>query len=182
MTFCSPERPCAGTPVYGPCGRKPACVPFRGTCRPKPQQNIAAVHDLPVPFLKCFQHQSPRIFLPVGQKLPIPDPRRFRSQKSNRVDPPGSAGDDLGDFPASQSVLPAKCAEILIPHHEVRNEIKLSNGPASGNSKFHKRGAPVTSPREPPQPHPECKRDASTMHDSAPFQHAFRIEKLVVFR
>ena len=166
----------------GPAGVSQRVFRSAGLAVPNRQQNIAAVHDLPVPFLKCFQHQSPRIFLPVGQKLPIPDPRRFRSQKSDRVDPPGSAGDDLGDFPASQSVLPAKSAEILIPHHEVRNEIKLSNGPASGNSKFHKRGAPVTSPREPPQPHPECKRDASTMHDSAPFQHAFRIEKLVVFR
>ena len=71
---------------------------------------------------------------PVGQKLQIPDPRRCRCLKSNGVDPPGSARDDLGDFPPSQSVLPAESAEILILHHEVRDEIELCYGPASGNS------------------------------------------------
>ena len=59
-------------------------VPYR-------QQNIAAVHDLLVPFLKCFQEQFARKSLPVGKKLLIADPRRFGSLKSDRVDPPGSA-------------------------------------------------------------------------------------------
>ena len=46
-----------------------------GLAVPHRQQNIAVVHDLLVPFLKCFQDQFPRKFLPVREKLLIADPR-----------------------------------------------------------------------------------------------------------
>ena len=46
-----------------------------GLAVPYGQQNIAAVHDLLVPFLKSFQDQFARKFIPVGEKLLIADPR-----------------------------------------------------------------------------------------------------------
>ena len=44
-----------------------------GLAVPYCQQNIAVIHDLLVPFLKCFQNQFARKFLPVGEKLLITD-------------------------------------------------------------------------------------------------------------
>ncbi len=70
--MCNPDQerwfidsPSIGQRVFRSMGLS---VPYR-------QKNIAAVHDLPVPFLKCFQDQFSWKFLPVGEKLLIPDPR-----------------------------------------------------------------------------------------------------------
>ena len=111
---------------------------------PNGQQNIAAVHDLFIPILKRLQDQFLRKILPVRKDLMIPDPRRCRGLERDRIDPSGAAGNDFSDFPAEQTVFAAKRAKILIPHHKVRHEIKLSDRPAAGNSEFHKRGAPIT--------------------------------------
>ena len=46
-----------------------------GLSVPYCQQNIAVVHDLLIPFLKCFQDQFSRKFRPVWKKLLIPNPR-----------------------------------------------------------------------------------------------------------
>ena len=46
-----------------------------GLAVPYCQQNITAVYDLLVPFLKCFQEQFSRKLLPVGKALKIPDSR-----------------------------------------------------------------------------------------------------------
>jgi len=86
--MCNPDQerwfidsPSIGQRVFRSMGLS---VPYR-------QKNIAAVHDLPVPFLKCFQDQFSWKFLPVGEKLLIPDPRGCRSLERDRINPPGTA-------------------------------------------------------------------------------------------
>ena len=130
------------------------CV-FRSMGLPVPycQQNITVVHDLLIPFLKCFQDQFPRKFLPVWKKLKITDPHGCCGLERDRINPPGSAGNDLSDFPSAKTMFPAKSAEVLIFHHKVWHEVKLCNGPTAGNSKFHKE-APQSLPLQHRQAHP----------------------------
>ena len=111
---------------------------------PHGQKDIAAIHDLLIPHLKCLQDRFSSKFCPVGQELEVPDPRGLRSLKSERIDSPGAAGHDRGYSSADQPVIPAKGTEIPVLHRKVRDEIELRDGPASGDSKFHKRGAPIT--------------------------------------
>lgn len=116
-----------------------------GPAVPHGQKDIAVLHDLLIPRLKRLQDRFSPIFCPVGQELKIPDPGGLRSLKSESIDSPGAAGNDSGYFSASQTVLPAKGTERLVPHRKVRDEIEIRDGPASGDSQFHKkRGAPVT--------------------------------------
>ena len=110
---------------------------------PNGEKDIASIYDLLIPSLKRTQNHFTSKFCPVGKELEVSDPHRFRSLKSERIDSPGAACNDLGYFSAFQTVLPAKGAKVLILHSEVRDEVKFRNRPASGNSKFHKRGAPV---------------------------------------
>ena len=140
-----------------------------GLAVPYRQQNIAAVHDQFVPFLKCFQDQFTRKFLPVGEKLQIPDPCCFGGLERDRIDALGAPRNNFGDFPAAEAVLPAKCTEVLVFHHEVWHEVKFRNRPTAGNSKFHKRGAPITPPPAPPSALQTAKGAPALKYKRIPF-------------
>ena len=104
------------------------------------------IHDRTIPFLKCPVNHFSRKLFTVRQEPDIPDPGSFRGPEGDRIDPSCSAADHMRDFPASESVFPAECAELLILQCKIRDKIELIDRPASGYSKFHKRGAPITPP------------------------------------
>lgn len=75
---------------------------------PNCQKDITMIHDFLIAFLKSPENHFSRIFLPVRQKLNIPNPGGFRSLKSNRIDPLCSACYYVRDFSAYQTILPAE--------------------------------------------------------------------------
>ena len=102
------------------------------------------IHDRAIPFLKCPENHFSRKLFPVRQKPDIPDPGSFRGPEGDRIDPSCSAADHMRDFPASESMFAAECAELFILQCKIRDKIERIDRPASGNSKFHKSDAPVT--------------------------------------
>ena len=125
---------------------------------PNGEKDIASIYDLLIPSLKRPQNHFTSKFCPVGKELDGPDPHRFRSLKSERIDSPGAACNDLGYFSAFQTCFRQKARKSLfcILKYGMKSNSVIDRLPVIPS--FIKEAPQFASPREPPQPHPECKK------------------------